>query len=227
MIAVGCDLPIPRRGTCRLETSGSGRLNGKLVSSLPKWKNKSRGITRSSAAQRWVNSKRRCVSTEKSRNERLSSNEVVNGSIFSGTSMSQINCYDYPQYWDLAFADETGQECEFLIQCSQKYLSGDVKRVLEPGCGGGRLVVALASRGYEVTGYDLSETAIAYLQHRLENEGLQASAIVADMQSFVAAPPVDIAINTVSTFRHLLTEQAALAHLGVMAESIRPAGLYI
>ncbi|HIN52828.1 MAG TPA: class I SAM-dependent methyltransferase [Planctomycetes bacterium] len=141
--------------------------------------------------------------------------------------MSQINCYDYPQYWDLAFADETGQECEFLIQCSQKYLSGDVKRVLEPGCGGGRLVVALASRGYEVTGYDLSETAIAYLQHRLENEGLQASAIVADMQSFVAAPPVDIAINTVSTFRHLLTEQAALAHLGVMAESIRPAGLYI
>lgn len=141
--------------------------------------------------------------------------------------MSQINCYDYPQYWDLAFADETGQECEFLIQCSQKYLSGDVKRVLEPGCGGGRLVVALASRGYEVTGYDLSKTAIDYLQQRLENEGLQANAIVADMQSFVAAPPVDIAINTVSTFRHLLTEQAALAHLRVMAESIRPAGLYI
>ncbi|MFP6587371.1 MAG: class I SAM-dependent methyltransferase, partial [Pirellulaceae bacterium] len=37
----------------------------------------------------------------------------------------------------------------------------------------------------------------------------------------------DIAINTVSTFRHLLTEQAAVAHLRVMAESIRPAGLYI
>jgi SAM-dependent methyltransferase len=141
--------------------------------------------------------------------------------------MSQINCYDYPQYWDLAFADETGQECEFLIQCSQKYITGDVKRVLEPGCGGGRLVVALATRGYDVIGYDLSETAIDYLRQRLENKGLQAEAIVADMQSFVASPPVDIAINTVSTFRHLLTEQAALAHLRVMAESIRPAGLYI
>jgi len=141
--------------------------------------------------------------------------------------MSQINCYNYPQYWDLAFADETEQECEFLIQCSQKYLTGDVKRVLEPGCGGGRLVVALASRGYEVTGYDLSETAIDYLRQRLENQGMQANTFVADMQSFVASPPVDIAINTVSTFRHLLTEQAALAHLRAMAESIRPAGLYI
>ncbi|MBT4693331.1 MAG: class I SAM-dependent methyltransferase [Planctomycetaceae bacterium] len=141
--------------------------------------------------------------------------------------MSQTNCYDYPQYWDLAFADETGQECEFLVQCSQKHLSGDAKRILEPGCGGGRLVVALASRGYDVTGYDLSNAAIDYLQQRLDNEGLQARAVVADMQSFVASPPVDIAINTVSTFRHLLTEQAALAHLRVMAESIRPKGLYI
>ena len=141
--------------------------------------------------------------------------------------MSQTNCYDYPQYWDLAFADETGQECEFLVQCSQKHLSGDAKRILEPGCGGGRLVVALASRGYDVTGYDLSNAAIDYLQQRLDNEGLQARAVVADMQSFVASPPVDIAINTVSTFRHLLTEQAALAHLRVMAESIRSGGLYI
>jgi SAM-dependent methyltransferase len=143
------------------------------------------------------------------------------------SSISQTNCYDYPQYWDLAFADETVQECEFLIQCSQKYLAGDAKRVVEPGCGGGRLVVALAARGYDVTGYDLSNTAIDFLQQRLDTEGLQAHAVVADMQSFVASPPVDIAINTVSTFRHLLTEQAALAHLRVMAESIRPAGLYI
>ena len=138
-----------------------------------------------------------------------------------------MNCYDYPQYWDLAFADETEQECEFLIQCSKKYITGNVKRVLEPGCGGGRLVVALASRGYDVTGYDLSKTAIDYLKNRLVNQGLQADVFVANMQSFVASPPVDIAINTVSTFRHLLTEQAALAHLRAMAESIRPAGLYI
>jgi SAM-dependent methyltransferase len=143
------------------------------------------------------------------------------------SNMSETNCYDYPQYWDLAFADETGQECEFLIQCSQMYLAGDAKRVLEPGCGGGRLVVALAARGYDVTGYDLSNTAIDFLKQRLDTEGLQARAVVADMQSFVASPPVDIAINTVSTFRHLLTEQSALAHLRVMAESIRPAGLYI
>ncbi|MBC8437336.1 MAG: class I SAM-dependent methyltransferase [Planctomycetes bacterium] len=141
--------------------------------------------------------------------------------------MSQTNCYDYPQYWDLAFSDETEQECEFLIQCSQKYLTGDTQRILEPGCGGGRLVVALASRGYDVTGYDLSNSAIDFLQRRLVAESLQARAVVGDMQSFVAWPPVDIAINTVSTFRHLLSEKAALAHLKVMTESIRPSGLYI
>ena len=49
----------------------------------------------------------------------------------------------------------------------------------------------------------------------------------ADMSDFRLARPVDAAYCPVNTFRHLLTEQAARAHLECMAGSLRPGGIYI
>ena len=85
------------------------------------------------------------------------------------------SCYDHPQYWDLAFRDETQLEADFLEAAAKKYQDRPVHRIVEPGCGGGRLVVEMASRGYEVTGFDLSQPAIRYLTRRLKRRGLEAT----------------------------------------------------
>ena len=84
------------------------------------------------------------------------------------------SCYDHPQYWDLAFRDETRLEADFVQAAVRKYCDFPVRRVLEPGCGGGRLVVELAARGYNAIGYDLSTPAINYLRRRLNRRGLTA-----------------------------------------------------
>jgi len=138
-----------------------------------------------------------------------------------------MSCYDYPQYWDLAFRDETKYEVAFLKAVIRKYGKGSFCRVLEPGCGGGRMVVQLAARGYQVFAYDLHPPSIQYVQRRLRRRGLQAETRVADMRSYIAQPQVDCAMNTVSTFRHLLTEQDAISHLQAMVASIRRGGLYV
>ena len=138
-----------------------------------------------------------------------------------------MDCYDYPQYWDLAFRDSTREEADFVDAVSRKYLRGRALRVFEPGCGGGRLVVELARRGYEVTGIDLSRSAIGYLTKRLKRNHLKATVLEADMVDYICQPKVDIAINTVSTFRHLLTEQAAVTHLQSVAASLKKGGFYI
>jgi len=137
------------------------------------------------------------------------------------------NCYDYPQYWDLAFRSDTILEADFIEAACRQYACRPVRRLLEPGCGGGRLVVEMASRGYEVTGIDLSRPSLAYVRKRLRRRGLPAVVLEADMSAFVARPPVDAAFCTFNTFRHLTSEAAARQHLQVVAESLRPGGLYI
>jgi hypothetical protein len=47
------------------------------------------------------------------------------------------------------------------------------------------------------------------------------------MSDFRLGQPVDAAYCTVSTFRHLLTEDAACGHLECIARSLRPDGIYV
>ena len=76
--------------------------------------------------------------------------------------------YDHPHYFDLVFRDETEAEVAFFKQAFQRFASGEVRRVLEPGCGSGRLVVAMAAEGFDVTGLDLSQPMLDYMQKRLQ-----------------------------------------------------------
>ena len=78
------------------------------------------------------------------------------------------NCYDYPQYYDIAFQAYTQREADFIEVACRKYCSFDVRRLLEPACGSGRLVTELAARGYQMTGFDLSQSALSYLRRRLK-----------------------------------------------------------
>jgi SAM-dependent methyltransferase len=135
--------------------------------------------------------------------------------------------YDYPQYYDLAFLDETKPEADFLEAAFRKYARRPVRRVLEPGCGGGRLVVELALRGFELVGFDTSEPALAHLCKQLARRKLTADVYRGDMTQFRVTQPVDAAICTFNTFRHLTTEAAALSHLQSVAEALSPGGIYV
>ena len=137
------------------------------------------------------------------------------------------NCYDHPRYWDLAFADDTDEEAAFVEAAVRKYCPFPLQKILEPGCGGGRLLVELARRGYEVAGCDSSATAVEYCRQRLGEFPTTCQIDVADMVSFRTPEPVDVACCFVNTFRHLLTEEDAVQHLNCIADSLRPGGLYL
>jgi len=139
----------------------------------------------------------------------------------------QSSWYDAPQYYDLAFRSETQPEADFIESACRKYCAFPVRQLLEPACGTGRLVTALAARGYRVTGFDLSEPALAYLRRRLVRRKLEATVFAADMADFVLPGPVDAAYNTFDSFRHLLTERDACRHLQCVADNLRPGGIYI
>jgi len=137
------------------------------------------------------------------------------------------NWYDYPQYFDMVFRDETAAEVAFFRDTFGRYVEGPVRRLLEPGCGSGRLVTAMAAGGFDVHGIDLSRPALDYLRRKLRRRGLSATLDCADITRFELPGRFDAAFCTFNTFRHLVTEEAAVAHLECVAEHLRPGGIYL
>lgn len=138
-----------------------------------------------------------------------------------------INWYDRPQYFDMVFRDETADEVRFFAEAFDQLVVGPVKRLYEPGCGSGRLVAAMAGKGYDMVALDNNDAMLAYLSKRLKRRGTEAELINDDMTTHVCRPTVDAAFCTFNTFRHLLDQSAAIAHLRAVADSLRPGGIYI
>lgn len=139
----------------------------------------------------------------------------------------KMDCYDHPRLWDLAFSEETTPEADFLTAIIRKYLPENSSAVLEVGCGGGRQVLELSRRGYNVTALDLNPNCVTATQELLCEHDLRATVLQADMTDFVLPQKFCLAHCLVNTFRHLLTEQAAVSHLLAVARSLLPGGLYV
>lgn len=138
----------------------------------------------------------------------------------------EVDWYDTPKWYDLVFDEDTPLEAHFLEAMVERHGRSRGRRVLEPACGSGRLVVELARRGWRVAGNDLSRPMLAYARGRLKEEGLQARLLHGDMAALEVAGPFDLAHCLVSTFKYLLTERAATQHLRRVADLLVPGGLY-
>ncbi len=136
------------------------------------------------------------------------------------------NWYDHPEWFEIGFQDETEKEADFFEQAFKKYCPFKVKRVFEPACGGGRLVVEMASRGYQVTGFDLSKAMLDFTQQQLRARKLKAKLFQGDMTKFKLPVVHDAAFCTFNSFRHLTTEEAARSQIQCVANSLRSGGLY-
>ena len=134
--------------------------------------------------------------------------------------------YDYPKYYDLLFGSDWKAEFEFLHACFPKHSDRKVKRVFEPACGTGRLLVKLLKAGYEVGGNDLNEKAIDFCNARFARLSFPETACVGDMCDFKVKKKYDAAFNLINSFRHLATEAQAVAHLKCMAAALNVGGLY-
>jgi SAM-dependent methyltransferase len=135
--------------------------------------------------------------------------------------------YDYPKYYDLIYGSDWKAELGFLQSCIDRYLDGKARRIFEPACGTGRLLVRLGRSGYQVSGLDLNSKAVAYCNRRLERYGLPATALTGDMADFRLPQQVDVGFNMINSFRHLLDPTAAVRHLQAMARALRRGGLYV
>lgn len=137
------------------------------------------------------------------------------------------NLYDYPKYYDLVFGSDWKAEFRFLQQCFDKHGGRSIRKLFEPACGTGRLLIKFAEAGFEVAGNDLNPRAVAFCNARLERRGFPPTAVVGDMADFRLPRKVDAAFNMINSFRHLQTEREAESHLRCIADSLAKGGLYM
>ena len=134
--------------------------------------------------------------------------------------------YSDPALYELIHADGTDDEVWLLDRIASLHGNGG-KRAFEPACGTGRYMAGLLRRGWTVDGYDLSPKMVAYAKKRLTKWGKRASVVRGDMVTFKAGETYDLAFNLLSTFRHLMTDADALAHLRRTYDALNPGGIFV
>jgi len=147
------------------------------------------------------------------------------------TTYAQEDWYDTPRGYDLVFDEDTLEATDFLEEVMVRH--GTVKgargprRVFEPACGSGRLMVEFARRGWRVSGSDLSQPMLDYARGRLDELGLKGSLSLGDMADPRPRGRFHLAHCLVSTFKYLLEEQQARGNLAGVARALHPGGLYV
>lgn len=111
-------------------------------------------------------------------------------SIYTDPRMAAL--YDAFNLWD--------EDTEFYLRLAGE----EPKRVLDLGCGTGRLTVALAERGHDVTGLDPAAAMLAAA--RLRPGGARIRWVEADARDFDLGERFDLAVMTGHAFQVFLED---------------------
>lgn len=128
--------------------------------------------------------------------------------------------------WDASMARQ-GAAIEAMI--ASELGSSPRARVLDAACGIGTQALPLAQRGFQVTGRDLSQGAIARLQQEAEARHLDIDAGVADMREVAATVTgqYDVALAFDNSLPHLVTDGDIVAAFRQFRDVLRPGGLCV
>ena len=133
--------------------------------------------------------------------------------------------YTSPEIYDVAFGWSLDMEMDFVESAFVKHALHPVQRVLEPACGTGRVLAALAERGYEIEGYDSSPEMVAFAAAKLAKLG--GKVMRGDMATFRPPGRYDAAINLVNSIGYLHEDRAVASHLRCVGDVLHPGGIYL
>jgi len=148
---------------------------------------------------------------------------------------TQTDWYRFPSYYDTVYGGDTGKEADFIEAVLREHgpraAAGKSARILEPACGTARVLIELARRGHATAGFDLSADMIAYGRERATAEPPEVRRRIRlrvdRMEAFRQRGPFDLSFCLLSTFKYLLTEAHAHAHLERVARVLVRGGLCV
>lgn len=135
--------------------------------------------------------------------------------------------FDSPLY-ELLYANRNEQEANKLADLIEREIPVSAyKKVVDVGCGRGRHSITLAQRGYKVTGFDLSQTAIKKAKQRAAERGLQNIDFRVQDMRIPLPERFDAAVNLFTTFGYFLDTDENVKVLENVNKMLNPSGRFL
>lgn len=101
--------------------------------------------------------------------------------------------------------------------------------VLDPMCGTGRVLLALARSGFEGAGVDIAPAMVELVEQRIREHKLQGRlrAAIGDVRRLELGEYFGLVVVPLNSFMHLETVAEQLAALRSMQRHLRPGGLLV
>jgi len=115
-----------------------------------------------------------------------------------------------------------------LIQRNVNLVNGG--KVLDVCCGSGRHSIEFAKRGFDVTGFDLSEYLIGQaknLKGNLKERNLKLKFLIKDMRNFDFKKSFDVAINIFSSFGYFEKDSENFKVFRNVHSSLNKGGFFV
>jgi 2-polyprenyl-3-methyl-5-hydroxy-6-metoxy-1,4-benzoquinol methylase len=122
--------------------------------------------------------------------------------------------------------DGISRECNAIEEILLRNAS-IMRRVMDAGCGTGIHSVELASRGYELIGFDFSERMVELAIQKPLSKSSRVSFFQGDMRKFVAPKKCDAVICMTNAFLVNNTPEQARTALSCFALSLRRGGVLL
>jgi SAM-dependent methyltransferase len=140
--------------------------------------------------------------------------------------------YAEPALYDALHARGTAAEARALVRLAAAFAPRARGVWLEPACGTGRLLVALAGMGERAVGVEIDPGMAAFAAARLRRRELsrRARVVVGDMRDVsvaVGTGRVRAAFCLDNSVRHLRSDAAMVEHLRSVRAALAPGGVYL
>ena len=132
------------------------------------------------------------------------------------------NIYDDASAYDLMLGDRINDLPFYLDQ-----LTGLGERILELGCGTGRLTIPLALQGFDVTGIDIEESMLALAREKAAQKGANIDWVQGDVRDFDLGKQFDAVLFPVNSIGHMLDNRGMEACLACVRRHLTDDGRFI
>ncbi len=132
--------------------------------------------------------------------------------------------FNSPYYHQLYFKRDESEAADFINKLIAHLQPAPGSFMLDVACGKGRHSIQLASKGFDVTGIDLSEDSILEAK-KSENDNLHF--FTHDMRLPFRINYFDFAFNFFTSFGYFNTQREHDNSIRTIAQSLKPNGLFV
>jgi SAM-dependent methyltransferase len=136
----------------------------------------------------------------------------------------------YASQYDQLYADKSYKsECDLIEEAVRRHATSSPRTLLDVGCGTGGHAVELSSRGYHVTGVDLSQPMLDCAIDKANSLDMtrRPSFLRGDARDFESGQTHDLAIMMFAVIGYMTSNDDVLKGLRNIRRQLKPGALFI